>query len=567
MNSFLDKTGLTYLWGKITTALGLKADKIQEVNHGTSDTTFTLTPNVMHIWGTVSSLNLSLPTDTNSVLDEYLFTFTCSTGGTTLTLPASIVWIQDPEFEEGKTYQISIVNNLAGYLTNGMVAGSSGTESDPIFKASPAYGIATTDISNWNGKQAALVSGTNIKTINNQSLLGSGNISISGGSGGDENVIETVKVNGTALTPDANKAVDVPVPTESTVSGWGFTKNTGTYSKPSTGIPKTDLASAVQTSLGKADTALQSYTETDPVFAASAAHGITSSDITNWNNKTSNVGTITGITMNGSSKGTSGVVDLGTVITAHQDISGKANINDLATVATSGSYNDLSNKPIIPAGSDWTTFHFSASSSSAKPWYNISKPTSNHTVFAYDVIITRYSTMTLAYYRIYIYRHTSSSMSASINNIGIHRIQSGNTSRLALAVDSSFNFYIQPDITNDGNISIRCINDDNGSINTTSVGTATFGTASGFTAAKMLTTSSYFRYDSTNPTDTTYDGEAAINTNAINGLPSVTSSDNGNILQVVSGEWQQVTPTTIYSGSSAPSSSLGKNGDIYIQTS
>jgi len=32
----------------------------------------------------------------------------------------------------------------------------------------------------------------------------------------------------------------------------------GTYSKPSGGIPKTDMASAVQTSLGKADTALQS---------------------------------------------------------------------------------------------------------------------------------------------------------------------------------------------------------------------------------------------------------------------------------------------------------------------
>ena len=34
------------------------------------------------------------------------------------------------------------------------------------------------------------------------------------------------------------------------------------YTKPSTGIPKSDLASAVQTSLGKADTAVQ--TETDP---------------------------------------------------------------------------------------------------------------------------------------------------------------------------------------------------------------------------------------------------------------------------------------------------------------
>lgn len=43
-------------------------------------------------------------------------------------------------------------------------------------------------------------------------------------------------------------------------------------------------------------------------------------------------------------------------LTQHQDISGKANISDLATVATSGSYNDLSNKPTIPAAqvnSDW----------------------------------------------------------------------------------------------------------------------------------------------------------------------------------------------------------------------
>ncbi|MEE1517597.1 MAG: hypothetical protein UF228_08370, partial [Lachnospiraceae bacterium] len=62
----------------------------------------------------------------------------------------------------------------------------------------------------------------------------------------------------------SNKAnvSDIPAAvTENTVSGWGFTKNAGTYSKPSGGIPKSDLASAVQTSLGKADTALQSYTE------------------------------------------------------------------------------------------------------------------------------------------------------------------------------------------------------------------------------------------------------------------------------------------------------------------
>lgn len=35
-------------------------------------------------------------------------------------------------------------------------------------------------------------------------------------------------------------------------------------------------------------------------------------------------------------------------LTEHQDISGKANVADLATVATSGSYNDLSDQPTIP---------------------------------------------------------------------------------------------------------------------------------------------------------------------------------------------------------------------------
>ena len=59
-------------------------------------------------------------------------------------------------------------------------------------------------------KQDELISGTNIRTINNQSLLGSGNITIQGsGGGGDTNVIEVVKVNGSALTPDANKAVNI----------------------------------------------------------------------------------------------------------------------------------------------------------------------------------------------------------------------------------------------------------------------------------------------------------------------------------------------------------------------
>lgn len=43
-------------------------------------------------------------------------------------------------------------------------------------------------------------------------------------------------------------------------------------------------------------------------------------------------------------------------LTQHQDITGKANAADLATVATSGSYNDLTNKPSIPSPVDLTGY-------------------------------------------------------------------------------------------------------------------------------------------------------------------------------------------------------------------
>lgn len=105
----------------------------------------------------------------------------------------------------------------------------------------------------------------------------------------------------------------------------------GAYEKPASGIPETDLAAAVQASLGKAETALQEApvqsvnnqtgavvitaaslgaltTETDPAFQASPAADITSQDIASWNGKSD----------------------------------------------FSGSYNDLTNKPTIPAASSAT---------------------------------------------------------------------------------------------------------------------------------------------------------------------------------------------------------------------
>ena len=105
------------------------------------------------------------------------------------------------------------------------------------------------------------------------------------------------------------------------------------YDKPSGGIPDTDLSSAVQTSLGKADTALQSINSTD----VTTALGYTPYDASNPSGYTTNTGTITSVKMNGTTVSSSGEADLGTVITEHQDISGKENISNKVTSMSSSS--------------------------------------------------------------------------------------------------------------------------------------------------------------------------------------------------------------------------------------
>ena len=60
---------------------------------------------------------------------------------------------------------------------------------------------------------------------------------------------------------------------------------------------------------------------------------------------------------------------------------------------------------------------------------------------------------------------------------------------------------------------------------------------------------------------TAHTGNTAIH------LPTITSQDNGKILQVVNGAWNLVTPSTIYTGQGTPDNLLGIDGDIYLQTS
>jgi hypothetical protein len=87
--------------------------------------------------------------------------------------------------------QVDSWDNSEPYLgipsVNGYVL-SSATDGTRSWVAQGGGSTDTTSLSNRiNTKQATLVSGTNIKTINGESLLGSGDIVISGGSGVDDN--------------------------------------------------------------------------------------------------------------------------------------------------------------------------------------------------------------------------------------------------------------------------------------------------------------------------------------------------------------------------------------------
>ena len=85
-------------------------------------------------------------------------------------------------------------------------------------------------------------------------------------------------------------------------------------------VPWTDTTYDPATT--SADGLMSSTDKTKLNGIATGATAVDETTVSSWG-FTKNAGTITGITMNGASKGTSGNVDLGTVITAHQDISGK----------------------------------------------------------------------------------------------------------------------------------------------------------------------------------------------------------------------------------------------------
>ena len=80
-----------------------------------TDTTVSIQPNVLNVWGNVSSLAISLVAGAQGSVNEYMLEFTVASDNFTLSLPASVRWSEEPEWVNGNTYQVSIENNLALY--------------------------------------------------------------------------------------------------------------------------------------------------------------------------------------------------------------------------------------------------------------------------------------------------------------------------------------------------------------------------------------------------------------------------------------------------------------------
>nr|DAP06575.1 MAG TPA: hypothetical protein [Caudoviricetes sp.] len=93
-----------------------KDGRLHRIEHGTSNTNFSLAPNVIHIWGVVPELRLSLAENPDPEFEaEYCFQFTSPADrGTAFLKPTGLKWADDyaPPILPNKTYQGYIMENI-----------------------------------------------------------------------------------------------------------------------------------------------------------------------------------------------------------------------------------------------------------------------------------------------------------------------------------------------------------------------------------------------------------------------------------------------------------------------
>lgn len=264
--------------------------------------------------------------------------------------------------------KVSQLINDKGYLTQ---------ETDPTV---PAYikQISLNDITNWNNKQNLLVSGTNIKTINNNSILGGGNIQIAeyeAGTGIDitshviSNTITsyedledlpTIPTKTSQLTNDSNFVIegdlsevalsgsyddlsDKPfIPTETN----DLINNSGFIDKDVNDLTYYTLSSSLSTVATTGNYNDLSNTPTIPTV--NDATLTIQKNGTNIDSFTANSSTNTTVNITVPTTTSELTNNSGFITSSVNNLQNYTLSSNLSNVATSGDYNDLINKPTIP---------------------------------------------------------------------------------------------------------------------------------------------------------------------------------------------------------------------------
>lgn len=79
----------------------------------TDATALTLSPNTVYSFGEAATLDITLGEETEGKYNEYMFSFISGETATVLTLPDTVVWVNELTVEANKRYEISIVDNIA----------------------------------------------------------------------------------------------------------------------------------------------------------------------------------------------------------------------------------------------------------------------------------------------------------------------------------------------------------------------------------------------------------------------------------------------------------------------
>ena len=228
----------------------------------------------------------------------------------------------DPIFRHSPAYGITeqdIQNwnegagiDLSSYVTHDFLSEQAylTSEQDPVFSASPAAGITSEDIENWNAGAGVDLSSYVTYSYMGQTLSAYVTYEYLSAQSYLTSVTfpdysNTYQSKGDYITPDVLAAQSYITPGVLASQAYLTTETDPVFSaSPAGSITDVDIANwnaaagtidmgayvtkvqlAAQSYVTSSDLAAQSYltTETDPVFSASPAAGITSEDIENWN--------------------------------------------------------------------------------------------------------------------------------------------------------------------------------------------------------------------------------------------------------------------------------------------